>query len=353
MTVLRVHLNVKFELMDFEKELRDRECEQTTARAVPWVKTSKRRRYSVFVLSELEESERVGRVCRALKCKPKLAHWSNDTDLTADSIAKDAKELSDKKHVGKTCGAERTRRTESKLHTEDQKIYGKGYRSRSRLAENEKNRGCEGEAQASSDQTDSNPKSPRLESRKTQFCQGGKYACQLCGVEYVRKTNLVSHMRIHTGETPYTCKICGKGFRRSDWLAKHMLMHRDKRESSTDRRKQQYTCDLCEKTYQNRDSYKKHLRGHTGERPYQCAICEKRFLDVGGLNTHLRIHWDDRPYTCSECGHGFKRSGTLDKHKRIHTGEKPYSCSICGKKLRYKYSLSMHMKSSCCQRSRC
>lgn len=353
MTVLHIHLHVKFEVMDFEKELSDSECEQTTARAIPWEKTSKRRRYSVFVLSEMEESERIGRVCRALKCKPKLADWSDDTDLAAEPIVKDAGEVGDKKHVGKIRGAEPTRRAGLKLHTEDQKIYRKGDRSRGRSAENEKNRGCEGQAQASSDRTELNPKRSRRKRRRTRFCQDGKYACQLCGVEYVRKANLVSHMRIHTGETPYRCKVCGKGFRRSDWLAKHMHMHGDKTDASTDRRKQQYPCDLCEKTYQNKDSYKKHLRSHTGERPYQCAICEKRFLDVGGLNMHLRTHWDDWPYTCSECGHGFKRSGTLHKHKRIHTGEKPYSCSICGKKLRYKYSLSMHMKSSSCQRSRC
>lgn len=342
--------------MDFEKEASDGECEQTTAGATLWVKTTKRQHYSVIVLSEMKESERVGHVCRVLKYQPKLVRWSNDMDLNVekmfnlatDRTIKDIKEASSKKHVCKICSVEHTYRAELKLHMEDHKTCRKSSRLSSRVAGNE-NLGCEREAQTSSDQTDLNPKSSQLANHDAQFPQIKNYVCKLCGVEYVRRANLISHMRIHTGETPYTCKICRKGFRRSDWLAKHMNMHRDKRQASLDRRKKRHACDYCEKTYQSRDALRSHLRTHTGERPYQCAICEKRFYNEGSRKMHLRCHSEDRPYTCSECGHSFKRSGTLNKHKRIHTGEKPYSCSICRKKFRYRYSVSLHMKSSCCR----
>lgn len=86
-------------------------------------------------------------------------------NLAAGLTIKDIKEVSDKKRVCKICSVEHTCRAELKLQTEDRKICRKGSRLSSRLAENEKNLGCEREAKTSSDQTDLNPKSSRLATR--------------------------------------------------------------------------------------------------------------------------------------------------------------------------------------------
>lgn len=36
--------------------------------------------------------------------------------------------------------------------------------------------------------------------------------CEVCGKEFLRRADMVKHLRTHTGERPYKCEICGFGF---------------------------------------------------------------------------------------------------------------------------------------------
>ena len=64
------------------------------------------------------------------------------------------------------------------------------------------------------------------------------HKCSQC--EVASYSQLQSHMRIHTGETPFPCTQCDKAFSRKGNLQSHM-------------------------------------RVHTGEKPYRCSNCDNAF----------------------------------------------------------------------------
>ncbi|KAG9489904.1 hypothetical protein GDO78_005687 [Eleutherodactylus coqui] len=172
---------------------------------------------------------------------------------------------------------------------------------------------------------------------QSEFCvnpsQGKPYICVLCGKNFTKKSHLVTHRRVHTGEKPYACHDCGKRFTSNSTLVDHQRIHRGEKP---------FVCSDCGKSFTKNSNLIDHQRTHTGEKPFACTTCGKSFARSSNLVEHQKIHTGEKSFVCSECGKGFSRSSSLSEHQKIHTGGESYICSECGQCFTKNSSLVRH-----------
>lgn len=137
---------------------------------------------------------------------------------------------------------------------------------------------------------------PSTNQKKQQECpEERKFICTVCKKKFLKKANLLDHLKIHANLKNFKCTECGRAFiQRVNMLT--------------------------------------HLRTHTKLKPFICQMpnCGKRYSQASQLKTHIRGHLNEKTHICKFCYKGFTNSSDLKKHEKVHSIKKEYRCQLCG-----------------------
>ncbi|RZF43416.1 hypothetical protein LSTR_LSTR001677 [Laodelphax striatellus] len=162
------------------------------------------------------------------------------------------------------------------------------------------------------------------ENNRNQFGFRIDLECEICGRQFLRRSNLVRHLARHEKEKEageFGCDKCEASFHKSRFLVQHR--ERAHKESSV------WVCRFCGKHTTTKLSLTIHERIHTGVKPYICEWCGNTFRSKANLRQHQARHTGERRHGCPICGKMFSRRAFVKTHLRVHTGERPYCCDIC------------------------
>ncbi|CAL8121442.1 unnamed protein product [Orchesella dallaii] len=183
-----------------------------------------------------------------------------------------------------------------------------------------------------------------ISSRRTHLIRkhdvGVQHRCVVCNKSTSGKLALEVHMRTHTNEKPFSCSICAKKFVSAASLRIHNGVHKT--------REKPFYCKICQKRFTTSLYKNIHIQRHQGNKlKYQCSECPLSFQNKSRLTTHVQQrHRQVRPFSCNICERSFQTSHNRDRHISTHLEETPYKCEVCGNRFRYLSSWTGHMRTA-------
>ncbi|GFR88923.1 zinc finger protein 62 [Elysia marginata] len=172
----------------------------------------------------------------------------------------------------------------STLPSSSQLLESNGPNSKDPLVPNEvKSEGSAGAGDDVSEVSSYNIKTLQF-SHKSKILK--RYTCEVCNKAFASNSDLKTHRRTHSGETPFKCDYCDRSFKQRGHRKLHIQVVHTK--------EMPYKCQECDAAFPTRYRYQIHMKRHTGVRDYKCAYCEKEFYTLGKLNDHTkRRHPED------------------------------------------------------------
>lgn len=95
--------------------------------------------------------------------------------------------------------------------------------------------------------------------------------------------NVAAEKPTKSPKRPHVCQVCSKSFLRKSNLVDHLRLHANLR---------LYQCEYCDKSFVQAGNFKSHLRIHTKERPFKCTMCPKTYNQSSALKVSV----------CKNCG---------------------------------------------------